>query len=84
MDALEQDRTLLLRLVESIRDENQEDAARLLNLIRSDASLDEIRQFLTQDSPLREGEHVQQPVRGPSRFCVRKYFILVASCSNTL
>ncbi|KAL4913289.1 hypothetical protein BDW62DRAFT_214378 [Aspergillus aurantiobrunneus] len=60
LDALEQDRTLLLRLVESIPDDSQDEVSKVLNFIRDDASLDEIRQFLAQ-SP-RKTENAQQQV----------------------
>ncbi|KAL4975853.1 hypothetical protein BDW66DRAFT_160124 [Aspergillus desertorum] len=58
LDALEQDRTLLVRLVNCIRDGSQEEASRVLNYTRSDASLDDIRQFLAQSPSPSETEHV--------------------------
>ncbi|KAL4910340.1 hypothetical protein BDW74DRAFT_144905 [Aspergillus multicolor] len=58
LDALEQDRTLLVGLVDSIRDGSQEEASRVLSYIRSDASLEDIRQYLAQSSSPTESEHV--------------------------
>ncbi|EAA58037.1 hypothetical protein AN6062.2 [Aspergillus nidulans FGSC A4] len=58
LDVLEQDRTLLVRLVDIIRDGSQEEASRVLNYIRSDASLDDIRRFLAQSPSPSEAEHV--------------------------
>ncbi|RDW90603.1 putative Zn(II)2Cys6 transcription factor [Aspergillus mulundensis] len=58
LDALEQDRTLLVRLVDSIRDGSQEEASRVLSYIRSDASLDDIRHYLSQSSSPADSEHV--------------------------
>ncbi|KAL5003323.1 hypothetical protein BDV10DRAFT_43972 [Aspergillus recurvatus] len=60
LGALEQDRTLLVRLVDCIRDGSQEEASRVLNYIRSDASLDDIRRFLAQSPSPSETEHVQR------------------------
>ncbi|KAL6234135.1 hypothetical protein BDW75DRAFT_231358 [Aspergillus navahoensis] len=65
LDALEQDRTLLVRLVDCIRDGSQEEATRVLNYIRSDASLDDIRRFLAQSPSLSEIEHVQRQRYNP-------------------
>ncbi|KAL4944530.1 hypothetical protein BDV06DRAFT_210155 [Aspergillus oleicola] len=59
LDALEQDRTLLLRLVDSIRDGSLDNANRILNFVRSDASLDEIRQYLARSSSSRAIENIQ-------------------------
>ncbi|KAL4987083.1 hypothetical protein BDW68DRAFT_188302 [Aspergillus falconensis] len=65
LDALEQDRTLLVRLVDCIRHGSQEEASRVLNYIRSDASLDDIRQFLAQSESPSETEHVQRQRYNP-------------------
>lgn len=51
LEELERDRTLLVRLLDSIRDGSQNESGRLLNYIRSHSSVDDVRQFLSQDSP---------------------------------
>ncbi|KAL4807269.1 hypothetical protein BDV18DRAFT_115137 [Aspergillus unguis] len=70
LEALEQDRTLLLRLVDSIREESQEEVRRILQVIRSDCSLDEIRQFLARRSLSCEIEHSQHQSFGNLLFHV--------------
>ncbi|PYH90332.1 hypothetical protein BO71DRAFT_433961 [Aspergillus ellipticus CBS 707.79] len=50
IDALENDRGLLQRLVGSIHQDNPRDLHRILDFIRTNASLDEVRHFLA-DSP---------------------------------
>ncbi|KAL4958509.1 hypothetical protein BDW69DRAFT_153724 [Aspergillus filifer] len=59
LDALEQDRTLLLRLVDSIQIESLEGATRILEFVRDDASLDDIRQYLARGSSPRAIESIQ-------------------------
>ncbi|KAL4923076.1 uncharacterized protein BDV17DRAFT_278081 [Aspergillus undulatus] len=58
VDALEQDRTLLLRLVDSIRNESLDEAIRIVDLVRRDASLDEMRQYMDRKSSSREVEEI--------------------------
>ncbi|KAL4794705.1 hypothetical protein BDV19DRAFT_389836 [Aspergillus venezuelensis] len=59
LDALEQDRTLLLRLVDSIRIESLEGATRILDFVRDDVSLDDIRQYLARGPSPRGIENSQ-------------------------
>lgn len=63
VEALERDRTLLLRLLDSIRDGSQNESDRLLNYIRSHRSADDVREFLAHDLPSRDPDHSEQPVR---------------------
>ncbi|KAL3455137.1 hypothetical protein BJX64DRAFT_295324 [Aspergillus heterothallicus] len=49
LESLERDRSLLLRLVESLSDDNDIGANEILSVIRSNASLDEIRDYLDPD-----------------------------------
>ncbi|KAJ5584949.1 uncharacterized protein N7459_004749 [Penicillium hispanicum] len=49
IDALEQNQDLLFRLVDTLRDEDDQSSRGVLNLIRSNASLDEIRLCLAQN-----------------------------------
>ncbi|CAI7654529.1 unnamed protein product [Penicillium pancosmium] len=50
IQSLEQDRNLLLQLMETIRSDNTRTAPGVLNLIRSNASVSEVRQFLDPDT----------------------------------
>ena len=73
IESLEHDRDLLVRLVETIRNESDQDSLDVLNLIRSNAPLDEIRLCLTGNrgasyTPTRRDSdgRVKVPKRSPS------------------
>lgn len=51
IDTLEKDRLLLTELVDALRDEDRRQVSDTMNLIRSDASIDEIRSFVTGTQP---------------------------------
>lgn len=48
IESLEQDRDLLMHLVDTIRDDDKRKVPSVLNMIRSNAPLDEIRLYLTE------------------------------------
>lgn len=48
IESLEQDRDLLMQLVETIREDNKQKCPNVLNLIRSNAPLDEIKLYLAE------------------------------------
>ncbi|KAI9927032.1 hypothetical protein MW887_003413 [Aspergillus wentii] len=49
IEALEEDRDLLMRLLQTLRDENRSEANEVFNLIRSDAPMDHIRLRLAEN-----------------------------------
>ncbi|PYH43688.1 fungal specific transcription factor domain-containing protein [Aspergillus saccharolyticus JOP 1030-1] len=49
LERLEQAEDTLMRLIETLRDSDSEDLAQVLNLIRSNASVDEIQTYLDQE-----------------------------------
>jgi hypothetical protein len=49
IESLEQDRDLLMQLVDTIRQDNEQKCSSVLNLIRSNAPLDEIKLFLDEN-----------------------------------
>ncbi|KAF9895161.1 hypothetical protein FE257_000063 [Aspergillus nanangensis] len=62
LEDLERDSGLLNRLLGSFRDDDKTEVNKVLNFIRSDMSLDEIRQFLAANTTPRGSSSAQQQV----------------------
>lgn len=73
IEALEQDRNLLMQLVDTIREDKKETCPSVLNLIRSNAPLDEIKSYLAEsldqsnddNTPLKRQESVGSSASTP-------------------
>ncbi|KAJ5979878.1 hypothetical protein N7481_007176 [Penicillium waksmanii] len=63
IQSLEQDRNLLLQLMETIRSDNTRTAPGVLNLIRSNASVREIRQFFDTEPSSSTADEMPTKVR---------------------
>lgn len=62
IESLEQDRNLLMHLVDTIRDDNKKKVPNVLNLIRSNVPLDEIRFYLAES--LESNNDDEAPPKG--------------------
>ncbi|KAJ6059483.1 hypothetical protein N7444_003122 [Penicillium canescens] len=64
IESLEQDRNLFERLVEGIRNDEERQVPEILNMIRSNVSLDEIRLYLTESQSTSHSHNV--PMKSPT------------------
>ncbi|KAJ5123873.1 uncharacterized protein N7515_007698 [Penicillium bovifimosum] len=68
IESLELDRDLLVRLVEAIRNDDDHQTPDVLNLIRSNAPLEEIRLCLADGQSERRGSHPKMSRPSPTRY----------------
>jgi hypothetical protein len=70
IESLEQDRNLFELLVEGIRNDEERQVPGILNMIRSNVSLDEIRLYLTESQGTSHSHNVQMksPTSSSKRF----------------
>ncbi|KAJ5298495.1 uncharacterized protein N7443_006615 [Penicillium atrosanguineum] len=66
IESLEEDRDLLLRLVDTIRNDDSQTTPGIMNLIRSSASLEEIRLSLDRGPDSSSSNDVQTKIRRPA------------------
>lgn len=58
IESLEQDRDMLVQLVDTIREDDKQKSPNLLNLIRSNAPLDEIRLYLAENQTQSNNDEI--------------------------